>query len=76
MKGLKLVGNFIGNTKFFSNLLYALSSLVYKQQEACFDLIKYPKEMKILLNEMKNQVDNRNIIESGSCLIANLSYSG
>jgi hypothetical protein len=56
-------------------MLYALSSLVYTQQEVCIDLIKYKKELKLVLIQLKEEVGNRLIIESGACLIANLSYS-
>ena len=75
LKMLQLMSKYGKNSKFFANLLYALSSLVYMQQEVCIDLIKEKQEVKNILEQLRNEARNKAIVESGACLIANLSYS-
>jgi hypothetical protein len=45
------------------------------QPQACIDLIKLRTEMQLLINSFKSKVENKLIIESAACLIANLSFS-
>jgi len=43
IKILQLINKYAKNSRFFANMLYALSSLVYMQQEVCADLILFKK---------------------------------
>jgi hypothetical protein len=61
--------------KLIGNLSYALSALAYVQPDVCLEITKQKQELTLLLGKYRAHWDNRPIVESGACLVANLAYS-
>jgi hypothetical protein len=72
---LQAATRFPDNLKLVGNLSYALSALAYVQPDVCLEVVRQKQEMTLLLAKYRTHWDNRPIVESGACLIANLAYS-
>lgn len=72
---LQAGARFPENLKLIGNLSYALSAMAYVQPDVCLEVVRQKNEMGALLSKYATHWDNRAIVESGACLIANLAYS-
>lgn len=61
--------------RFIANLSYALSSLVYTQNQIALEVVKMREELLRLLAAYKHFSNVKIVVESGCSLISNLCYS-
>lgn len=60
---------------FIANLSYAISSLVYAQNQVSVEVSSKKPEMLALLNAYRKFSKNKSVIESGCSMLSNVCFS-